>query len=87
MRAARPAEVPVDALDAGRVVAEFRAGGGRVEGEVGGGGEGEVCGAEDLAEGAVAAGGGELALGVEGGVGCVGYEACGGVLLVMDGFD
>jgi len=78
MRAARPAEVPVDALDARRVVAEFRAGGGRVEGEGGGGGEGEVCGAEDLAEGAVAAGGGEGALGDEGGVGGVGYEAGGG---------
>lgn len=36
VRAARPAEVPVDALDAWRVIAEFRAGGGRVEGEVGG---------------------------------------------------
>ena len=77
MRATRPAEVPVDALDAGRVVAKLRAGGGRVEGEGGGGGEGEVCGAEDLAEGAVAAGGGEGALGVEGDVGGVGYEAGG----------
>lgn len=30
-----------------------------MQGEVGGGGEGEVCCAEALAEGAVAAGGGE----------------------------
>ena len=75
MRTARAAEVPVDGLDAGCIVAEFRAGGGRVQGEVGGGGEGEVRGAEALAEGAVAAGGGEGAFGGEGDVGRVGYEA------------
>lgn len=75
MRAARAAKVAVHALDAGSVVTETRAGSWRVEGEVGGGGEGEVGGAEALAEGAIAAGGGEVALGVEGDVGCVGYEA------------
>ena len=75
MRAANLAEVAVHALDAGRIVAELRAGSRRVEGEIGGGGEGEVGGAEALAEGAVAAGGGEVALGGEGDVGCVGYEA------------
>jgi hypothetical protein len=46
-----------------------------VQGEVGAGGEREVCCAEALAEGAVAAGGGEVALGVEGDVGGVGYES------------
>lgn len=35
-----------------------------------------------MAEGAVAAGGGEVALGVEGGVGCVGYEAGGGDVII-----
>ena len=77
VRATRPAEVPVDALDAGRVIAELRAGGRGVQGEVCGGGEGNVRCAEALAEGAVAAGGGEGALGVEGDVGGVGYEAGG----------
>lgn len=75
MRTARAAEVPVDGLDAGRIVAEFRAGGRGVQGEVGSGGQGEVCGAEALAEGAVAARGGEGAFGGEGDVGRVGYEA------------
>ena len=75
VRATRAAEVPVDGLDARRIVAELRAGGRGVQDEVGGGGEGDDCCAEALAEGAVAAGGGEVALGVEGDVGCVGYEA------------
>jgi len=75
MRAARAAEIPVDALDARSIVAELRARGRGVQDEVGGGGEGEVCCAEALAERAVAAGGGEGALGVEGDVGGVGYEA------------
>lgn len=35
-----------------------------------------------MAEGAVAAGGGEVALGGEGGVGCVGYEAGGGDVII-----
>lgn len=61
MRAALGAGVPVDALDAGRVVAKFIVGGGDVQGEVCDGGEGEVGGAE--------------AFGSEGGVGGVGYEA------------
>lgn len=55
-----------------------------MEGEVGGGGEGEVGCAEALTEGAVAAGGGEGAAGGEGDVGGVGYEAGFGEL---DGYE
>lgn len=75
MRATRPTKVSMEGLDARSVVAEFRAGRGGVQGEIGGGGEGEVCCAEALAEGAVAAGCGEGAVGIEGDEGGVGYEA------------
>jgi hypothetical protein len=54
-----------------------------VQSEIGGRGEGEVRGAEALAECAVAAGCGEDAVGVGGDVEGVGYEA--GVVLLESG--
>jgi hypothetical protein len=75
MGATSAAEVPMDCFDARRVVAELRARGRRVESEVGCGGEAEVRCSQALAEGAVAACGGEVAVGVECDVSSVSYEA------------
>ena len=74
----------MDGLNARCVVAELRARGWRVQDEIGGGAECEVCGSETLAEGAVAAGGGEVALVVEDDVGGVGYEAGDMLVLAMN---
>lgn len=81
MRSARAAEVAVDCFDARCVVAELRPRRWSVQDEIGGGAECEVRGSETLAEGAVAAGGREVAFVVEDDVGGVGYEA--GDMLVL----
>ena len=65
----------MDGLDSRRVVAELRARGRSVQNEVVGGAKDEVRGSQALAEGAIAASGGEVALIVESDVGRVGYEA------------
>lgn len=74
----------MNSLDAGRVVAELRARRRSVQDEIGGGAESEICGSETLAEGAVAACRGEVALVIEDDVRRVGYEAADGLVLTVN---